>query len=153
GDAYRQALCDLDQSEMYLELNLIEEGAHLAERAESAFRELGMGYEAAKAQTNLAISLSHHGQVRVALELFHEARQLFQKEHNRAWIATIDLYQALVYHRAQRLDEALSFCERALGFFEPSPLFTKSVLAQLLLARIYLDRDEKELARKTCKKA
>ena len=153
GDAYRQALCDLDQSEMYLELNLIEEGAHLAERAESAFRELGMGYEAAKAQTNLAISLSHHGEVRVALELFHEARQLFVKERNRAWIATIDLYQALVYHRAHRLEEALRYCRRALGFFKPSPLFTKSVLAQLLLARIHLDRDEKELAKETCKEA
>jgi CHAT domain-containing protein len=153
GDAYRQALCDLDQSEMYLELNLIEEGAHLAERAENAFRDLGMGYEAAKAQTNLAISLSHHGQVRVALELFHEARQLFQKEHNRAWIATIDLYQALVYHRAHRLEEALRFCRRALEFFKPSPLFTKSVLAQLLLARIHLDRDEKDLAKTTCRAA
>ena len=61
GDAYREALCDLDQSEMYLELNLSEEGAHLAGRAQKAFLELGMGYEAAKAQTNLAISLTHHG--------------------------------------------------------------------------------------------
>ncbi|HKA00839.1 MAG TPA: CHAT domain-containing tetratricopeptide repeat protein [Candidatus Solibacter sp.] len=153
GDAYRQALCDLDQSEMYLELNLIEEGAHLAERAQKLFRELGMGYEAAKAQTNLAISLSHHGQVGVALKLFHEARQLFEQEHNRAWIATIDLYQALVYHRDQRLDEALELCQRALDFFKPSPLFTKSVLAQLLLARIHLDRGQRELAKETCKAA
>jgi CHAT domain-containing protein/Tfp pilus assembly protein PilF len=153
GDAYRQALCDLDQSEMYLELNLIEEGAHLAERAQKLFRELGMGYEAAKAQTNLAISLSHHGQVAVALKLFHDARQLFEKEHNRAWIATIDLYQALVCHRDHRLDEALELCERALEFFRPSPLFTKSVLAQLLLARIHLDRGEPERAKDTCKAA
>jgi CHAT domain-containing protein/tetratricopeptide (TPR) repeat protein len=153
GDAYRQALCDLDQSEMYLELNLIEEGAHLAERAQKMFRDLGMGYESAKAQTNLAISLSHHGQGPVALRLFHEARALFEKEHNRAWIATIDLYQALVYHRERRLDEALELCERALQFFKPSPLFTKSVLAQLLLARIRLDRGERELAKETCKEA
>ncbi len=55
-------LCDLDQSEMYLELNLSEEGAHLAGRAQKAFLALGMGYEAAKAQTNLAISLTHHGE-------------------------------------------------------------------------------------------
>ena len=33
GDTYREGLCDLDQSEMYLELNLSEEGAHLARRA------------------------------------------------------------------------------------------------------------------------
>jgi CHAT domain-containing protein/Tfp pilus assembly protein PilF len=153
GDSYRQALCDLDQSEMYLELNLIEEGAHLAGRAHDAFRELGMGYEAAKAQTNLAISLSHHGEVPVALNLFHSARTLFEQEHNRAWCATIDLYQALVHHRHRRLDDALRLCECALEFFKPSTLFTKSVLAQLLLARIHLDRSDAAVAREKCREA
>ena len=135
GDAYREALCDLDQSEMYLEFNLNEEGAHLAGRAQKAFLELGMGYEAAKAQANLAISLTHHGDNAVALELFHRARELFDRENNRAWIATIDLYQALVYYQEHRLDDALQLCRRALDFFAPSPLFTKSVLCQLLLAQ------------------
>ena len=50
GDTYREALCDLDQSEMYLELNLSEEGAYLAGRAQETFLHLGMGYEAAKAR-------------------------------------------------------------------------------------------------------
>jgi tetratricopeptide (TPR) repeat protein len=39
GDAYHQGLCDLDQSEMYLELNLSEEGAHLARRAFDTFQQ------------------------------------------------------------------------------------------------------------------
>ena len=108
GDAYREALCDLDQSEMYLELNLNEEGAHLAGRAYKAFLKLGMGYEAAKAQTNLAISLTKHGDTVRALELFDRSRRLFDHDENYAWIATIDLYQALVYYRDHRLDEALS---------------------------------------------
>jgi CHAT domain-containing protein/tetratricopeptide (TPR) repeat protein len=150
GDAYREALCDLDQSEMYLELNLSEEGAHLAGRAQKAFLRLGMGYEAAKAQTNLAISLTHHGSTTVALDLFHQARELFDHENNRAWIATIDLYQALVYYQDGRHEEALSLCARALEFFGPSPLFTKSVLCQLLLARIHLDRAEMGLAKDVC---
>ena len=153
GDAYRQALCDLDQSEMYLELNLIEEGAHLARRAQRAFLDLGMRYEAAKAQTNLAISLAYHGETSEALALFREARKLFEREDNRAWIATIDLYQALVYHREKRLDEALELCRRALEFFTPSPLFTKAVLSQLLLARIHLDRGDATLAREVCRGA
>jgi CHAT domain-containing protein/tetratricopeptide (TPR) repeat protein len=153
GDAYREALCDLDQSEMYLELNLSEEGAHLAGRAQKAFLQLGMGYEAAKAQTNLAISLTHHGETAVALDLFRRARQLFNRENNHAWIATIDLYQALVYHRDGRLQEARELCRRALAFFEPSPLFTKSVLCQLLLARIELDLGNPALAREVCQAA
>ena len=150
GDAYREALCDLDQSEMYLELNLSEEGAHLAGRAQKAFLALGMGYEAAKAQTNLAISLTHHGETAVALELFEKARRLFDRENNRAWIATIDLYQALLYRQDHRLDDALQLCQRALDFFAPSPLFTKSVLCQLLLARIHLDRGQPAPAKLVC---
>jgi CHAT domain-containing protein/Tfp pilus assembly protein PilF len=153
GDAYREALCDLDQSEMYLELNLSEEGAHLAGRAQKAFLQLGMGYEAAKAQTNLAISLTHHGDTTVALDLFRRARQLFDRENNHAWIATIDLYQALVYHQDGRLEEARELCRRALAFFEPSPLFTKSVLCQLLLARIELDLGNAALAKQVCQAA
>ena len=153
GDKYREALCDLDQSEMYLELNLSEEGAHLAGRAQKAFLGLGMGYEAAKAQTNLAISLTHHGELAAALELFQRARRLFDEENNRAWIATIDLYEAVVHHRQRSLEEALELCRRALDFFEPSPLFTKSVLCRLLLARILLDRGESEEARRTCQSA
>ncbi len=153
GDSYRRALCDLDQSEMYLELNLIEEGAHLARRARSAFLALGMGYEAAKAQTNLAISLNHHGETAEALALFRDARKHFEKEGNRAWIATIDLYQALAFHQERKLDEAQVLCRRALEFFGPSSLFTRAVLSQLLLARIHLDRGEAAEAREVCQGA
>ncbi len=153
GDTYREALCDLDQSEMYLELNLSEEGAHLARRAHKAFLRLGMGYEAAKAQTNLAISLTHHGDTAVALELFRRARQLFEREQNPAWIATIDLYQALVYHRTGRMQEAAELCERALTWFTSSPFYTKSALCQLLLARIRMDTGLLEEARTLCQAA
>jgi CHAT domain-containing protein/tetratricopeptide (TPR) repeat protein len=153
GDAYREALCDLDQSEMYLELNLIEEGAHLARRAQAAFRDLGMTYESAKAQTNLAISLTHHGETAEALQLFRDARKQFERENNRAWIATIDLYQALVFHRGRRLNEALTLCNRAFEFFNPTPLFTKAVLSQLLLVRIHLDRGDSKAAREVCRAA
>ena len=58
GDAYHSALCDLDRSEMYLELNLSDEAGELAERALTRFDELGMAYEAAKAVTNLALATS-----------------------------------------------------------------------------------------------
>ena len=150
GDAYREALCDLDQSEMYLELNLSEEGAHLAGRAQKAFLELGMGYEAAKAQTNLAISLTHHGERLSRWSSSIGRGKLFDQENNRAWIATIDLYQALVYLPGTAAWTRHSSCaERALDFFAPSPLFTKSVLCQLLLARIQLDRGERAEAKRS----
>ena len=150
GDAYHQGLCDLDQSEMYLELNLSEEGAHLARRAFDTFQQLGMGYETAKAVTNLAIASSHHGDTEFALDLFLKARALFTREQNEALTATIDLYQALVFYQEGRLAEARTLSENAFRFFSPSPLDGKAVLCQLLLARIHLDTGHGEEAKRVC---
>jgi len=153
GDAYHQGLCDLDQAEMYLELNLSEEGGYLAERALDAFRELGMGYEMAKAITNLAIASSHHGNADAAVDLFRKAREIFAREKNRVWTAMIDLYQALVIYQEGRLAEAGHLCEQAFEFFSSSPLVGKAALCQLLLARIHLRRQRIQPARLLCQDA
>lgn len=153
GDVYREALCDLDQSEMYVELNLNEEGAHLARRAMTSFQKLGNRYEAAKALTNLAISLSHHGDSQLALDLFRKARDLFTREQNESWMAIIDLYQALVFYQERRLTEARLLCEQAYEFFSPSSLQGKATICELLLARIHLDSGRPERARHICEYA
>lgn len=153
GDLYHQGLCDLDQSEMYLELNLSEEGAHLARRSLDTFRQLGMGYEMAKAMTNLAIASSHHGDAARALDLFRKARELFTREGNPSWTATIDLYQALVFYQDRQLTVAQPLAERALEFFAPSPLAGKAALCQLLLARIHLDAGRAAEAKEICQLA
>ncbi|HXS98476.1 MAG TPA: CHAT domain-containing protein [Candidatus Limnocylindrales bacterium] len=153
GDQYHQGLCDLDQSEMYLELNLSEEGAFLAERGLETFRHLGMGYEAAKATTNLAIAASHHGDAQQALELFRAAREIFVHEGNTVWTAMIDLYQALVIFQEGRFEDARTLCERALDFFSDSPLTGKAVLCELLLARIHLGGGRLQEAREICESA
>jgi tetratricopeptide (TPR) repeat protein len=150
GDHYHQGLCDLDQSEMYLELNLSEEGAHLAGRALETFRELGLGYEAAKALTNLAIGASHHGDASLALDLFRKARGLFTHEDNRSWTAIVDLYQALVFYQESRLEEARALCGQAFEFFSVSPLIGKASLCQLLLARIHLLSGRRAEAKAAC---
>ena len=153
GDDYREALCDLDQSEMYVELNLNEEGAHLARRAMMAFHKLGNRYETAKALTNLAISLSHHGDSQLALDLFRKARDLFTREGNESWMAIIDLYQALVFYQERRLTEARLLCEQAYEFFSPSSLQGKATICELLLARIHLDSGRRDRAKHICEYA
>ena len=70
GDGYHQALCDLDESEIYLELNLTEGGTELALDAYVAFTELGMTYEAGKAATFSAIAISQQGRYKQAIEVF-----------------------------------------------------------------------------------
>ncbi len=146
-DRFHQALCDLDQSEMYLELNLSEEGYHLARRALQMFRQLGMGYESAKAVTNIAIAASHHGDNGLALALLAQARELFTSQHNGAWVATIDLYQAMLFYRQGKLEQARKLAESAYEFFSASPLVGRAVWSQLILARIHLASGQAEVAR------
>src|SRR6185503_6383349 len=69
GDGYHSALCDLDRSEIYLELNLSEEAADLADRALGQFGRLRMVYEEGKAMTNLAAA-GRQGEVGHRLALF-----------------------------------------------------------------------------------
>src|SRR6185295_9440183 len=94
GDAYLASLCDLDLAEIYLELNLSADAAQMAAQAIAGFRELKIGYEAAKALGYLAIAHGQQGKVLRALELCAEARALFVAEQNPIWPAYLDLYQA-----------------------------------------------------------
>jgi CHAT domain-containing protein len=147
GDNYHRALCDLDQSELYLELNLIEEGVQLASQAFEGFDTLGMGYEAAKALTNLAIGAGRQGEAFRALGLFEKAREMFVGEDNFIWPALIDVYRALVLQQEGRHFEARRYGEAALEFFTHSGLASRAALCELLLARVYLSIGELRSAR------
>lgn len=150
GDEYHAALCHLDLSEIYLELNLNQDAAELAQQAYAGFQRLGMGYEAAKAVCNSAIALSQQGDRLRALEVFAQARLLFLKEKNRVWPSLIELYRAMVCFDESRMREARRHCLQALRFFQSSPLLNKVVLCHLLLARISLNAKKVGAARKEC---
>ena len=142
GDRYHLALCDLDQAEILLELNMREEGGRLAAAALNAFEELGLAYEAGKAIAFLGIAASQQGRPIQALELFGRAKDRFRDEGNEAWVAILDLYQAVIYLQEKRSLEARKLARAALEFFEPSRLTGKTVLCELLLARIALQGGE-----------
>jgi len=153
GDRYHQALCDLDQTELYLELNLIAEGVALARRAYAAFADLGMGYEAAKAMAFLAIAQAHLSQTDLALESFRAARRLFVAERNAVWPALIRLYEGLVLWHAGRWRGARGRARAALRFFSRASLPGRAALCQLLLARLDLRAGRIGRARSRCLKA
>ena len=153
GDRFHMALCDLDQSEIYLELNLTEGGEDLARAAFNAFTELGMKYEAAKAATFSAIAISQQGHHTDSLLIFDEARELFVKEHNQLWPALIDLYKALVLWEAEENDKAEDLAHAALEYFGESVLPGKAALCELLLAAIELRGYDPEEARRYCSSA
>ena len=150
GDLYHSALCQLDLSEIYLELNLSAEAAEVAQETFLRFQELGMGYEAAKALANQAIALGQQEKAFLALELFGKARAMFVREKNLVWPWLIDLYQALVLYKEGRYFEARRLCLGALEFFRSSVLPGKAILCQLLLARVALRTGDRDEARREC---
>ena len=153
GDAHVLALCYLDLSEIYLELNLSMEARDVAHEGYLRFQKLGMGYEEAKCQANEAMALSQLGKALRALELFNEARAKFIREKNLVWPSLIDLYQAVVLYNEGRLFEARRFCARAAKFFDTSLLPGKGVLCQLLLSRLSFRTGTLAAASKECSRA
>lgn len=145
-DHYHTALCDLDEAELYLELNLVPEGAALAKRAADAFRTLGMRYERAKALTTLAFAASRQDDLALALRRFDQARIMFVREANLHWPALIDLSKALVLERAQRSAEARRLCTAARHHFAATPLTARTALCELLLARLALGQGNVDAA-------
>ena len=138
GDAYHSALCDLDQTEIYLDLNLLEEAAQVAEKARRGFGGLRMRYEVAKATTFLAIATCQRGESVHALELFAEARQLFVSEKNSLWPAMLDLYRALVFFQSGQAKDALGCVESAQSVLFHSGIANKTATADLLRALLLL---------------
>jgi len=148
GDAYHFALCHLDLSDIYLELNLSEEAREIAHEGFLRFEKLGMGYEAAKTLANEATAYGQQGKTVQALERFAKARDMFGREKNLVWPWLIDLYQGLLLFHEGRYFEARRLCVAAAAFFDQSALPGKAVLAHLLLARIALQVGDSAEAQK-----
>ena len=150
GDRYHYGLCNLDLSELYLELNLSSEAAELARLGHTEFEALGMGYEAAKCLAFEAIAMGQQGQAFQSLKVFARSREMFVKEKNQVWPSLIDLYQALVLFNEGRHFEARRLAKAALDFFDASLLPGKAVLCRLLLARIAQRTNDLVTAHKEC---
>lgn len=153
NDQYHFALCHLDLSEIYLELNLTKAATEMAEMASVRFQNLAMGYESGKSLVNLAIALSQQGRTTRALELFAEARRMLRREANPVWPSLIDLYRAMVltdqgcYPQAQRL------CSSALRAFRSAGIPAKLIFCRLLLARLHFRAGRGRRALSNCRLA
>ena len=153
SDQHILALCHLDLSEIYLELNLIAEASETAHEGFQRFAKLGMRYEEAKCIANEALAHGLQSHASRALELFEQARAAFHREKNAAWCSLIDLYQALVLYNEGRLEESRRFCQQAFEFFGSSTLEGKAASCCLLLARIDLKEKKNEACRTRCHEA
>jgi CHAT domain-containing protein len=153
SDAYHSALCDLDQSEIYLELNLLDEGEQLASQALAQFQQLRLSYETMKSLANLGIAVSRMGKTHAALKLFSQARRQAAAEHNPIWARLIDLYRALVLFDQGRDTSARSLVAAVARFFASYPLPGKAAASYTLLARIDLQAGNLDSAYLHCELA
>jgi tetratricopeptide (TPR) repeat protein len=152
GDRYHAALCDLDEAELYLELNLTSEGLELAERAAKGFEQLGMNYERAKAISNAAIAAMQLGKSKRAIRLFHTARRLFIEQKNDLWPAILDVQEGFLCWRKGKLRRAAQLCRRAHLILGKSALPGKAILCDLLRARILLSSGRLDLAERVVRR-
>jgi tetratricopeptide (TPR) repeat protein len=150
---YLVALCYLDLSDIYVELNLSVEAQDVAEEGYLLFRKLEIAYEAAKTLANQAIALGQEGKTRRALELFAEARPLFVQEKNEVWPWLIDLYQAIVLFHQGRHYEARRLALGAAQYFDSSCLPNKAASCHLLLAQVAVRTGDAREAAAECSHA
>jgi CHAT domain-containing protein len=111
------------------------------------FEKIGLSYEATKAIVLLGIGAYQSKKPFHALEQFARAQERMRLEANSSWIATLDLYQALVLQQEGRYCEALRHCRRA----EQSLARIASHLlaeTQLLMAALYLNLEQMKNAEK-----
>lgn len=146
GEPYRRALCDLDEAEMFLELNLHHEAGQYAQRAGAQFHRLRMPYEQGKAVAFLAIAAGQLGRRETALKAMASARRIFRREQNRVWLALLDLYEAILLERFQQPELALRRALRAQAFFATSEFPGKAFLCDIFLARLRFAAGELHLA-------
>ena len=150
GDKYLVALCYLDLSDIYVELNLSSEVHDIGRHGYQLFHEIEIGYEAAKTLVNQAIAFGQEGKTAKSLETFGEAKRLFIKEKNEVWQWLIDLYQAIVLFSAGRYYEARHFATGAASYFDKSLLRNKAAICHFLLAQTAIHTGDLTTARTEC---
>jgi tetratricopeptide (TPR) repeat protein len=147
GDQYHAALCDLDQSEIYLHMNLAAESARLAREALSQFQHLNLNYEAGKAYTFLGLASCYGPHPAASLDLFNHARELFVREQNWIWPPLVELYRSIALYHQGLWDDALKAVTAAQTVLSHSALKEKAALAELLRALLHLELKDNTAAR------
>lgn len=153
NDPYHVALCRLDLSEIYLQLNLPGPAEEMAHEASADFKKLEMGYETGKSLVNLALAMSRQNRHSRGIKILSEARRRFVKEKNFAWPSLTDFYHAIILTSQQRYQEAWNRCLAANRFFRTAGIPDKLILTYLLLGRLRLQMGQLRGAEQACSRA
>ncbi|MBN1309999.1 MAG: CHAT domain-containing protein [Anaerolineae bacterium] len=142
------AQTDLEESDLYLDLNLPEEAKRLSEQAEQVFSKRGMSFELARGRANHAVALARMGEGKRAAELLEEAHTLFTSQDNTAWVAHIDLQRAEVIGRDGQHEQARHLVAKAAQAYETLGMKTKQAYAHIVSANLWADEQQWDRALK-----
>lgn len=132
------AYMDLNESDVYLDLNLPEDALRLAWHAEHTFRAIKMDFEVARAQLNQAAAVARLGEHHRALTLLREARGLFMRQENETWLSHTDLQQAEVLSRMGSYNKAHALSLYVAETYQRLGLKTKQAYTSLLAADLFV---------------
>jgi CHAT domain-containing protein len=148
GSLRHYALCDLDESEIYLQLNLYRDAAAIAARAADQFEKLGLRYEQAKATAFYGVALIQQRRFSKALEVFRSSQQIFEINNNHYWIGLLDLYRAEVHLSLERYWEAQALASQAKSTFDQLSIPSKRIFSLVLLGRVAMALNDIVAARR-----
>ena len=142
GSQRHCALCDLDEAEIYLEINLSQDASILAQRAVEEFKKIGMRYEQAKAAGFYGAALMQMQRFAEALDAISSAQEIFEDEGNLYWIGVLDLYRAEVQLSLNRPWKAEWLARKAKLAFEHLAIPSKRIFSLVLLGRVAMTVDD-----------
>ena len=134
SDDRQLAICDLARAEIYLQLNLAQEAADLAEKAHAIFERQSSTFEAAKCLALVGIAQSERGESRASEATFRRARKLFREEGNEVSTAGVDLQLAKLLQKQRLFPEAQQLALSAAESFEAEELAVRGAYARIVLA-------------------
>ena len=147
SDLGNLAQTDLEESDIYLKLNLPEEALRLAKRAETAFIETGMTSAIGRAYVNHAVALARLGQADSVIALLEQARDIFLAQGDQTWVAHIDLQRAEILGHSNQREQARLLAFNASQAYKSLDMKTKQAYAHILSANLSADDGHWEDAR------
>ena len=128
AEPWYYALCDLTESEIYLELNMYRDAIQCAESAYTGFETIKRPLDLARTIGVLAIARSQLREYSKAERLFEQAKAMFKSADKAANAAGIDLYRSLMWLRMGRYTDARSTALDAYDAFIQEDARAKSLV-------------------------
>ncbi|RMG55320.1 MAG: CHAT domain-containing protein, partial [Acidobacteria bacterium] len=153
GDRAQEAWCELDMTEVYLQLNACEDAIESARLAAETFQALHMTQEMARARMYLGIAHAHVGHWTMAQRELEHARRCFLAEGNAVLVALTNVHLSEVFMQRRDWHGVEQLCREARRLFARRGLTAKAAWATVQLARAKLLSDDPLAAQRLCRAA